>query len=108
MKYPYEKYYNSKGEVAVIYSPGYGAGWSTWNSELGEAAIFDKDLVEALLANDHLKVASIAESKYPDAYAGGLEKASIEWVPIGSQFDILEYDGSERVRIIGPSSHYIA
>ena len=108
MKYPYEKYYNDKGEAAVIYSPGYGAGWSTWNASLGEAAIFDKDLVDALLAKDHLKVASIAESKYPDASTGGLEKASIKWVPVGTQFDILQYDGSERVRIVGPSSYYIA
>lgn len=108
MKYPYEKYYNDKGEVAVIYSPGYGAGWSTWNSALGEAAIFDKDLVEALLAKDHLKVASIAESKYPDAYIGGLEDAKIEWISIGDQFQITEREGYERVNIIGPSSYYIA
>lgn len=108
MKYPYEKYYNDKGDVAIIYSPGYGAGWSTWNSTLGEAAVFDKNLVEALLTNNHLKVASILKSKYPDAYTGGIDKACIAWVPVGSQFDITEYDGSERVRIIGPSSYYIA
>lgn len=28
-----EKYYNQNGELAVLISPGFGAGWSTWNDE---------------------------------------------------------------------------
>ena len=30
---PYEKYYDSDGNVAVLYSPGFGAGWYTWNTD---------------------------------------------------------------------------
>ena len=28
-----EKYYNENGELGVLYSPGFGAGWSTWHNE---------------------------------------------------------------------------
>ena len=28
-----EKYYNENGELGVLYSPGFGAGWSTWSNE---------------------------------------------------------------------------
>lgn len=36
------------GKVAVIYSPGYGSGWSTWSGaskEIIERMIFDPELV---------------------------------------------------------------
>jgi acetyl-CoA acetyltransferase len=32
------------GKVAILYSPGFGAGWSTWNSYSNEM-IFDPDIV---------------------------------------------------------------
>jgi hypothetical protein len=106
-KYPYQKVYRDE-KVAVIYSPGYGAGWSTWNTEYkySEALIFDKDLVEPILAKDYPKLMQVVSAKYPDVYTGGLDQAEIAWVDIGNQFDISEYDGSESVRIIGPSSFY--
>ena len=38
-----EKYYNENGELGVLISPGFGAGWSSWNCD--EIA-FDKRVVE--------------------------------------------------------------
>lgn len=85
------------GKVAVLVSGGFGAGWSTWNGELGTQAIFDVDMVQALL--DGQPVLPIAEKKYPDAYHGGVEDLRVEWVPVGERFEIDEYDGSESLRI---------
>ena len=35
------------GKVAVLISPGFGAGWSTWaDDEISEFVLFHKDLVE--------------------------------------------------------------
>ena len=28
-----EKYYNENGELGVLISPGFGAGWSSWNCD---------------------------------------------------------------------------
>lgn len=43
------------GKVAILYSPGFGAGWSTWNSEWADQLVFDKEIAEAIL-NDNRKI----------------------------------------------------
>jgi hypothetical protein len=90
------------GMVAVLYSPGFGAGWSTWSgSDSGtssaEAMMFDRDLAEVTLAGDLDKMFAIAKAKWPDEYHGGLDDLRVKWVPVGAQFIIHEYDGSESV-----------
>ena len=87
------------GHVAVLYSPGYGAGWSTWNIEYNyKELIFDPGLVELVLAGkEHEEIAVYATLKWPGAYLGGLEGLNIRWVPVGAHFRIDEEDGNERV-----------
>jgi len=91
------------GMVAVVYSPGFGAGWSTWS--------------EPELAFDPVVVAWIEDGKpspvpYEDdpdgPYTGGLEKAIIEWIPEGTQFRIDEYDGSESLVLASESTWQVA
>jgi hypothetical protein len=84
------------GKVAVLYSPGYGAGWYSWNSD--EDLLFDPEIVAAVEAGDLAKAEAIAGRKYPDAYLGGAEQLRIEWIPQGTAFEIHEYDGSESIR----------
>ena len=45
-----EKYYNEKGEVGVLISPGWGASWSTWYDNY--AIAFDKRIIEYWLHNN--------------------------------------------------------
>lgn len=74
------------GMVAVVYSPGYGAGWSTWNpGEHRERLIFDSEIAEAVLAGDNEKAVSIARVFCPDVYDGGSSSLTVEWVPKGSR-----------------------
>ena len=83
------------GLVAVLVSPGFGAGWSTWNSEIPEL-LFDPvvvGMVEDGTNGD--TIASYCEAKYPDGYFGGAGDLAVEWVPVGTQFRVHEYDGSE-------------
>lgn len=96
------------GKVAVLISPNFGAGWSTWNSEYGAATVFCPALVNALLENRRADLESIAEKEFPDAYLGGLCDLEVEWVPQGERFTIDEYDGSESLTILGPDYGYIA
>ena len=99
-----EKYIKD-GNIAVLYSPGFGAGWSTW----GEPEMaYDKDLVEAFIEGSHAKLQEKAEGKYPNVYLGGLEDVKIEWVPQGVGFRISEYDGSESIEYQNDSSFTIA
>jgi hypothetical protein len=96
------------GKVAVIYSPGYGAGWYTWHGK--EELIFLPALVDHILKCDE-KEAFIEEDKVKDIvadafgeeyaseiYLGGCENLRVHWVPVGTEFIIEEYDGSESIR----------
>ena len=47
------------------------------------------------------KARAIALVKYPDAYLGGLEALEVRWLPVGTQFRVIEYDGHEQVEVNG-------
>lgn len=97
------------GKVAVLVSHGFGAGWSTWEiGENKEKMVFDPQIARAILKKDWKLAKEIADKKYPEVYKGGLGDIVVEWVPVGSQFVIREYDGAETLEVIGPSYGYIA
>jgi hypothetical protein len=99
-----EKYIDG-GSVGVLYSPGFGAGWSTWGDE--DMAV-DKRLVEAFIRGGADACISEAKNLYPSEYLGGGKDLQLTWVKLGSQFEIAEYDGDESVREIGKSSFRVA
>jgi hypothetical protein len=99
-----------EGKVAVLISPGYGAGWYTWNeSEVGEQALFSPELVTAVLAGAKpQEVKQLAESLFPTAYCSGVRDVVVEWVPVGKKFRVTEYDGNESLEIIDEMDWLIA
>ena len=94
------------GNVAVLYSPGFGAGWYTWGagSEYGESVIYDPMLVKYVEEGNYDALVSYAAMRYPDAYHGGLGSLTIAWIPEGTLFQIDEYDGSESIKTMDGSS----
>lgn len=100
MTTPIEKFIKD-GKVAVVYSPGFGAGWYTWNSsaENSEHLLFDKIIVENVLKDDIQAAYNRAEEICPDGYFGG-QSLAVEWLPVGTKFRINEYDGCESVEIM--------
>ena len=82
------------GMIAVLISPGFGAGWFTWNKE-HEGLLFDKEIVDAVEAGNRDKAAEIAEQKYPGGYWGGAKDLRVVWLHKGTSFRVDEYDGSE-------------
>jgi hypothetical protein len=88
------------GLVAVIYSPGFGAGWSTWDhGNYGAELVFDPVLAAYVDEGKMAEAESYVAMRFPEAYIGGLEDLSILWVPVGTEFRIHEYDGSESIEI---------
>jgi hypothetical protein len=81
------------GKVAVLVSPGYGAGWYTWHFK--EELLYDPSIVQWLETKELEKIRAYLELRYPDEYTGGLEDLVVEWVPVGARFRIEEYDGAE-------------
>ena len=88
------------GKVAVLYSPGYGAGWSTWNGDkYREFLLHDEKLADLVEFNQQDKIEEYVKSLYPGEYVCvlGAHQLQVEWVSPGTQFRIEEYDGSERI-----------
>ena len=91
------------GKVAVLISPGFGAGWYTWHRV--EELLFDPKVVEMLEAKSKLddieKYCEDTYGKGPEKYIylGGLDKLEVFWLPVGTLFRIDEYDGSETLQV---------
>jgi len=81
------------GKVAVLVSPGYGAGWYTWHRN--EELLYDPSIVEWIEQGDLDKINTYLELKYPNDTSLGLSDLEVNWVPTGARFRIDEYDGAE-------------
>lgn len=105
--------FRRQNKTAVLFSSGYGAGWSTWaDSHVKKELVFDPMIVEYILRNsknetvnglsegDKSYLFNYAKTKYPDVYMGGFDDIGIEWVPVGKKFRIDEYDGNESIEIL--------
>jgi hypothetical protein len=93
------------GNVAVIISSGYGAGWSTWHDGPNrETLAFHPKLVELIESGQHNQETVSAvlnelldKEEAEGIYLGGVRDLSITWIPEGTKFKIEEYDGSEYI-----------
>jgi hypothetical protein len=103
------------GQVAVLYSPGYGAGWTSWcyNTRLHETLLFHPLLVEMvengngnLITNEWL--VEHFGKEFKDVYCGGANQLEIKWVSEHTIFKIDEYDGAESVVSINEMKLYTA
>jgi hypothetical protein len=83
------------GQVAVLVSPGFGAGWYSWHHV--EELLYDPSVVEWLEQGEMSKIQSYLALKYQDEYFGGLDGLEVKWVPVGARFRIDEYDGAENL-----------
>lgn len=99
------------GQVAVLYSPEFGAGWSSWDRENSDFLLFDSGLVTlAEKGANQDEVEAYLKTKLGDRvpYCGGWRDIRIAWIDQGTAFEIMEYDGSESVRYYDISEWTIA
>lgn len=89
--------------MKVLISPGYGAGWSTWN---GKELATDKRIIEAFESgmNEDEMSEYLKELGYENVFMGGYSNCEIAIVPKGSRFIIEEYDGYESILILGENN----
>jgi hypothetical protein len=117
----------------VLYSPGFGAGWTTWGGDTAESKRFMLEyppFVAYLEAGgDPAKLepkshAAKEEDMHPltqrflaefrerfptesAPYLGGLDGLTVETVPDGARVRIEEYDGSESLVIEGEDEGWL-
>ena len=113
---PVERYYRPDGKIGVIASQGFIGGWSTRvgllldpsilaNSgrtrRMQEIAMFDRDIIAAILAGDTPRAKAIGLTKmgWPTQFCPDDMELRVEWLVPGEEFEIMEGPGFERVRL---------
>ena len=87
------------GKVAIALSPGFGAGWTTWNSELSP---FEPKVIEMIEEGRQSEIDEDwceKELDLKNIYCGGAADLIVEWIEEGSKFSINDYDGNESLYI---------
>ena len=93
------------GKVAVLISPPFGAGWSTWGEDGNSQRLWRLYAPEVVAWVEAGKpggldgLERLAARRGGDAYCGGGPYLEIRWLPIGTKFRVTEYDGSEKVEL---------
>lgn len=96
------------GKVAILYAPGYGAGWFTWHNV--PELLRDPEVVHLVECREKVfkeektyftdKIVKYCQSTYGDHYYGGADQLTIEWIELGDKFRITEYDGAETIEYL--------
>ena len=102
------------GKVAVLVSPGFGAGWYSWNLD-HPGLLFDPVIVDMVLENRHseiddyiAQVCADNELDPDEIYTGGANDLVVRWVDEGKRFRINEYDGSESLVLLDNEDWFVA
>ena len=122
----YSKLVTSDGRVAVLYSPGYGSGWSTHYYKNKHQLIFDSRIILYVLSSQFQsyfdenatreelfrKYHRLMLSVFPDAEEipslDAFKQLSVAYLPLNTMFRINEYDGSESIEEYNPDLYFVA
>jgi len=86
------------GKVAVLISPGFGAGWSSCaGNDTNNFLLFDAGLVSRVNEAAEKVEAWLKQQGIEPPYMGGWDKTEVQWVPQGELFYVNEYDGAEHI-----------
>ena len=94
--------YVRDGKIAVLYSPGYGSGWSSWNDdEYKDDLMHHPEFVKKVLENKQSELTeefcqNVLGTTHYICTAGACD-LEVEWMPMGSKYIIEEFDGSESI-----------
>lgn len=86
-----------KMETAVAISPGYGAGLTSWNRDLSPMLPELVLLAFARNGTERNTLLGLVHKRVPNFCDLGLSDIEIEWLPVGTWFEITEYDGAESI-----------
>lgn len=88
--------------MKVLISPGYGAGWSTWE---GKGLATDARLIDAFEhgVSEEEMHQLCADLGYGDVYMGGFKNLRVVEIPEGTFFRVSEYDGYESIEVFDDS-----
>ena len=92
------------GNIAVVLHRKYGIGWSSENPTLKETLMFHPLIVEKVekglqhQITEKWLIANFGE-EFGEVYTGCVEGLDVVYIPKGSFFRVMEYDGFESIDI---------
>lgn len=99
-------------QYAILISPRYGAGWSTWNDP---KLAYDKNVVKLWLkTKDNPYTGKVFVKNelsllgYKDVYLGDYSNIEVIWIHEGDIWRITEYDGAESIEFLESEEYYYA
>jgi hypothetical protein len=100
------------GKVAILFSPGLGSGWWTWNKD-HDQLIYEPAVVKWVLGGKPVALRGALElmltEKYEYVYIGSnLSDLEVTWLPLGTPFKITEYDGNESLAFHSDEDWHVA
>ena len=94
--------------MKVLISPGFGAGWSTWN--IPEIAVdprvieaFERGVDEEEMLQLCIDLGYTGGFEGTTPYMGGFDQLRVVDIPVGTIFRIAEYDGYESIEVFDES-----
>ena len=96
----------------ILYSPGYGSGWSSWSNIPTKIICEYQPFIDAI--ENGIKIdedselftefmAYLTDLGFEYLCAGGLGTLSVFEVPDGDSYRINEYDGDESIELLSES-----
>jgi len=95
-----KKYYNDKGEIGLVISSGFGAGWSSWYyGDAQDFLLMDHMIVTMCMHNTPAQevLEYLVDNEMGDTYMGGWDDCYVVFLPPNTPFYLQEYDGSESI-----------
>ena len=95
-------------EYGILVSPGYGCGWSSWNTI---RLAYDRKVIEYWLTHKDSAFTEITawleQNGYPNVYVSysNWHNLVLEWIPVGMRWRVREYDGSETIEKLNLASY---
>ena len=88
------------GKVAVLYSPGLGAGWYSWNDS--QDCLFHPEIVALVEADKRNEITQkLCDRLFGKTFCSvGAMDLKIAWLPVGTAFSIEEFDGAESIMTV--------
>jgi hypothetical protein len=86
------------GEVAIVLTYSFGVGWSTWNPDHAETLLFHPSIIKAVEDGEIITESWLKDNLgLKDICVLGADKLCVVWLPVGTKFTVIEYDGSEYI-----------
>ncbi|QXO10951.1 hypothetical protein pEaSNUABM54_00125 [Erwinia phage pEa_SNUABM_54] len=84
------------GKVAVVFSPGHSGSY-VYDHQLPPDACFNVKVIKVVLGESRTSLEKTLKKEFPDATFYSPPELEVEWIDVGREFFIREYESAESI-----------